>query len=256
MTNNNIASGIKQRIHSIFSVKEKVLVTPHYIRIKFAMTDQQGELFKNAQIGGHNKIFIPAEGAEDARRTYTTRNIDFANKELWIDFVAHGDNGPASYWANRAMPGSTLGIAMKDGSKPLFPEANEYLLIGDSTALPVIGCMLEQLPAGVKVHAVLEVYGAEDEIALNSKANLSVQWLHNRAPEKGSRLSETVRGLKLPEAKRFVFAAAEYDVAKDLKRYFKEELTWPQSDYSVVSYWKKGESEEESSDRRREERQR
>ncbi|MEO3406737.1 siderophore-interacting protein [Mucilaginibacter sp. CAU 1740] len=241
---------MRKAVHSIFNVKEKLFLTPHYIRVKFGMTDEQLELFSNVQIGANNKIFF----ADNTRRTYTTRHIDFVEKELWIDFVAHGDNGPASAWANRAQPGGSLGIGMKEGRRPLFPEVDEYILIGDSTALPVISAMLEQLPAGTSAKVVLEVHGKEDELKLSSKARFDLQWVHNTHPEQNSNLVEVVRGMDLPDKKQFVFAAAEYHTVKNLKSYFRDELGWKSENYSIVSYWKRGESEDQSSAQRREER--
>ncbi|QEM09948.1 siderophore-interacting protein [Mucilaginibacter rubeus] len=242
---------MRKAVKSVFTVREKVFLTPHYIRVKFVMTDEQLELFSNVQAGGHNKLLFD----DDTRRTYTTRHIDFVEKELWVDFVAHGDNGPASAWANGARPGDHLAIAMKEGRRPLFPEAEEFLFIGDSTALPVIGAMLEQLPAGVKAQVIIEVFGKNDELKLSSPADLDIRWLYNAKPEEGSGLAEIAREAALPENKGFVFAAAEYDTAKDLKAYFKHELGWASDTFSVVSYWKRDESEDQSSAKRREERQ-
>jgi len=238
-------------VQSVFTVREKIFLTPHYIRMKFAMTDDQLELFSNVQTGAHNKIFF----AEGIRRTYTTRHIDFVEKELWIDFVAHGDNGPASAWANRTRSGDCIAIGMKEGRRPLFPEADDYLFVGDSTALPVIGAMLEQLPAGVSAQVIMEIPGKADELKLSSQARLAVSWVYNPQPEQGSNLAAIVRNMLLPSGNRFVFVAAEYDTAKELKSYFKNELLWPPETFSAMSYWKRGESEDQSSARRREERQ-
>lgn len=245
----------KKIVRAIFTVKEKIHLAPHYIRVIFDMTEQQLKLFHNVQVGSNNKIFIPAPGTDHVifpdegspvqenaavKRTYTTRHIDTLKKELWIDFIAHGDNGPASYWANRAVPGNLLGIAMKDGKKPLFPDADEYLFVGDSTALPVIATMLEELPKGKQTKAILEVFSKEDEIILSSPSSLTVEWLHNPNPESGSRLAEVVRNTMLPKGRRFVFMAAENDIIKNLNGYFKDELVWPSDEYSAYAYWRRG----------------
>ncbi|UOE52864.1 siderophore-interacting protein [Mucilaginibacter sp. SMC90] len=242
---------MRKGVQSVFTVKEKTFLTPHYIRVKFAMNDEQLELFSNVQTGGHNKLFFP----DETRRTYTTRHIDFVEKELWVDFVAHGDNGPASAWANRTSPGDRLAIGMKEGRRPLFPEVDEYLFIGDSTALPVIGAMLEQLPANVQVQVIMEIPGKEDELKLCSEAHLATRWVYNSEPEQNSDLAALVRNMEFSGGNRFVFVAAEYDTAKNLKNYFRNELAWPSETFSVVSYWKRGESEDQSSAKRREERQ-
>ncbi|SHE45371.1 siderophore-interacting protein [Pedobacter caeni] len=259
----------KKGIRSVFSVKEKIFLSPHYIRIVFDMTEQQVKKFANARIGAHNKIFIPAPGSDEVlfpddaeesgkvasvKRTYTTRHIDTSKKELWIDFIDHADHGPASYWACRAVAGSKLGIAMKEGNRPLFPEAAEYFFVGDSTAIPVISAMMEQLPDHVKVKAILEVYGKEDMISLSSHANTSIDWVYNEHPEMGSNLFDIVQYLRFPNAQRFFFFAGEFDSAKKIRQHFKETLDWLPADYSVVSYWKRGASEDESSLLRSEDR--
>lgn len=259
----------KKGIRSVFSVKEKIYLSPHYIRIIFEMSKQQVEKFRNAQIGAHNKIFIPAPGSNEVwfpddaeesgkvasvKRTYTTRHIDILKKELWVDFIDHADHGPASYWASRAVAGSRLGIAMKEGGRPLFPEKAAYFFVGDSTAIPVIGAMMEQLPPHAQVKVILEVYGKEDELSLSSKANTSVDWIYNRQPDMGSKLFELVRDLSLANHQSFFFFAGEYDTSKKIRQHFKETLGWLPANYAVVSYWKRGASEDESSLQRAEDR--
>ncbi|MET4080257.1 NADPH-dependent ferric siderophore reductase [Pedobacter sp. UYP30] len=259
----------KKAVRSSFIIKEKFHLSPHYIRIIFDMCDEQLALFKNVKIGGNNKIFLPIEGQNHTifpgelsteetlsttRRTYTTRHIDWVNKEMWIDFISHGDNGPASYWVNRADVGSKLSVAMKESSKPLFPVAQEYFFIGDSTALPLIGAMLEQLPKKVNVSCMIEIFGKEDELKLFSKANLKVQWIYNDHPELGSCLAQKVGEKTLLAGERFVYAAGEYSTAKKLREYFKDELGWSKDEYTIVSYWKRGESEDQSVLQRQEER--
>lgn len=260
----------KKTIRSVFTVKNKTFITPHYIRVVFEVTNEQLDLLANVKLGSNNKIFIPPKGMNviyftnkesvvlsellPVMRTYTNRRIDFEKRELSIDFVAHGDNGPASSWAQKAEAGDILGIGMKESVRDLVPHADEYLLVGDSTALPVIGCILEQLPKGANVKAILEVHGKKDEIALSSPANLSINWVHNEHPENGSNLAEIVKGMPLPEAKRFAFVAAEYDTVKKLRNYFKE-TNWDRSEFSASAYWKAGKTESQSASERREEKQ-
>ncbi len=118
----------------VFRVSRKEKLTPHYIRIKL-QADEDID-FDKCTLGANNKIFIPPAGVSDVHfpefdqakgdwvhpseelklivRTYTHRAIDPVTKEITIDFVNHGDNGPASAWAAKAKVGQQLGVAMKN----------------------------------------------------------------------------------------------------------------------------------------------
>ncbi|MDQ6531112.1 siderophore-interacting protein [Flavobacterium sp. LHD-85] len=254
---------------SIFVVKEKAFLTPHYIRITFKMSDEQVNLFQNMRSGNNNKIYIPSETAiyftdydepiwnSDffmAVRTYTTRNIDFINKTLQIDFVAHGDNGPASKWAENAKSGDFLGIAMKESQKPLVPSAENYFIVGDCTAIPVISAILETLPSSANAMLLLEVNSYRDVLILNTKANLNVKGIYNSSPLDGSKLAEECIDLLANEKQQYVFAAAEFETIRKIRKHLKEELQLERDRFHAVSYWKRGSSEEESNQERQKQR--
>jgi len=235
-----------KKIRSAFIVKNKQYLTPHLIRVIFEIDEKQAELLANVGSGSNNKIFIPAE--EDGVslvRTYTNRKIDLENRELTIDFVAHGDNGPASAWALKACTGDVLEVGMKESTRPLVPDADFYLLAGDATALPVICAIAEQFPSYVSAKILLEISGKEDELILCSAADISVEWLHNPHPEKGSKLAETVKSVQFPSGvlKEYVYIAAEYTTVHELRTYFKTTLDWDPHGMYICSYWKAGQAE-------------
>ena len=127
-------------------------------------------------------------------RTYTVRRVDTAARTVTVDFVCHGDLGPASSWVQRAGAGdeivlvgpdgrseqSSLGIDFRPGT------AHHLLLAGDETAAPAIAAILEMLPAARDVHAFIEVPRDGDVLALDHPENFSVTWLprgHDRVGE-------------------------------------------------------------------------
>lgn len=240
-----------KKIRSAFIVKHKQFITPHLIRVVFEIDKNQAELLANVRSGSNNKIFIPAEEESTPLvRTYTNRKIDLENRELSIDFVAHGDNGPASAWALKASPGDVLEVAMKESTRPLIPDADFYLIAGDATALPVICAIAEQLPSYVRAKIILEVADKEDELILCSAADISVEWLHNPHPEEGSRLAEAVKSVQFPpvDLKKYVYIAAEYTTVDELRTYFKTTLQWDPRAIYACSYWRAGQSEGKSSE--------
>lgn len=275
MRMNNSMNPTAQR--SILTVKKKENLTPHYIRITF--TGDDVPLFKDATIGKNNKIFFPPEGTKEVhfprvdeangdaeeipenlkpiRRTYTHRGIDLDKGEMYVDFIAHGDSGPASAWALRAKPGDPLGIAMKLGTGPLHPPADWFLFVCDATGIPVIASILEHLPANVKGEAYIEVLNEEEELPLATEADISIHWIHNPQPGEKQVLPEVVRKANIPDHSNtsvFGYVAAEFSSVKAIRYFLRKEVGWPQSALYAYSYWKFGKSEDGSVSDRQEEK--
>ncbi|MBA6153128.1 siderophore-interacting protein [Gelidibacter maritimus] len=262
-----------QAIRSVFTVTRKTYITPTYIRV--FLTGENVHLIAKTTVGANNKILIPPPGIEEIHfpkwdayseawiapseslrpivRTYTHRGIDLASNEIWIDFIAHGDEGPASAWAISAKKGDSLGIMMKREKKELFPQVDSYFLVGDATALPVLSVILEQLPANAEGVAIIEVNSKADEQVLSTKADIQTIWVHNKEPQNGSQLAQSAKMLELPTTSRFAYIAAEFATVKELRNYFRKEKHWSTEELYAYSYWKAGVSEDRSvTDRRKE----
>lgn len=248
-------------IQADLRLKRKEYLTPHYIRVY--LTGDDVKKLHDRTIGINNKILIPPKGIDqvhfpqlaadqkswapqDAKtapflRTYTHRGIDLEKNEIWIDFVAHGDEGPASAWAIRAREGDALGVMMKKGEKQLYhTQADYYLLAGDATAIPVLGAILEDLSPSARGTCLIEVHGKEDEQELYTQADMAFIWLHNPDPQKGSRLPEVFKSLSLPAANRYAYVAAEYSSVKEIRQYLKKEKKWAKDEFFTQSYWQSG----------------
>jgi len=262
-------------IQAELKVSRKEWITPHYIRI--FLTGKNVERIANTTIGVNNKILIPPRGvdkiyfpefntetkewiqpSDEVRpviRTYTHRGINLETNEIWIDFVAHGEEGPASAWATHAAVGDVLGVLMRDGKTELVPPAEQYLLIGDATAIPVLGAILECLPKSAKAICILEVHDKRDEQVLKAEADVEFIWLHNDAPQQGSLLAKLVERIRLPEGSRFAYIAAEYDTVKAIRSFLRQEKDWQREELYAYAYWKAGVAEDKSSTERRAEKE-
>lgn len=127
-------------------------------------------------------LAIP-EAGRPLLRSFTLRRRRPGTRLVEIDFVLHGDTGPAAAWAERAEPGQRLGMvgpsALYAPPVPLAEAAaaaDWVLLAGDETALPAIATLVEALPAGVRALAFVEVADEAERQPLESRAELAVHW--------------------------------------------------------------------------------
>ncbi|KAB1911552.1 siderophore-interacting protein [Micromonospora sp. AMSO31t] len=184
-------------------------------------------------------------------RSYTIRAQRPELGELDIDFVRHGDTGPATRWAGRARPGDRvllLGPAVPDERTVRFQPptgADSVLLVADETALPAVGGILDWLPAGTPVRAFVEVPTAGDIQPLPSDARAEVTWLVRGATTPGSLLADTLRGARLPGAAPYAWIAGEAGMVRSVRRHLVGERGLDRRRVTFAGYWRRGASEED-----------
>ena len=154
-------------------------ITPNMIRVTFSVPDI-GPI-PDACEGANCKIFLPeptqaiedfhqqlTDGPRPTVRTYTVRHIRKALSEMDIDFVDHGEGGPASTWARTAKPNDFCGFAGPGTVKlPAF-YADWYLLAADMSALPLVAATLEAMPRDAQGVAFFEIIEPRDKITINA----------------------------------------------------------------------------------------
>jgi NADPH-dependent ferric siderophore reductase len=250
-------------------------VTPHMRRILFLAKDLIG--MPGLTPGIHLKVLIPQPGqlkpvfptiGEGGRpipppeherptvRTYTLRHFDPETGELAIDFILHGDEGPASAWATSVQVGDYLGVALRPGIP--YRHADWYLLAGDQTALPAISAILELLPASARGLAFIEIPDEAEEQSLEFEASIELRWLHRNGVEAGKStiLPDAIRSAELPDGSaetRFIWVATESSAAKEIRDYLRTTYQFASHELHAVAYWKLGMDEEMYHDLRHQE---
>ncbi|MEM6619226.1 MAG: siderophore-interacting protein [Pseudomonadota bacterium] len=241
----------------LLNVKEAFYLTPNMIRVVFAGPELDG--FPEGREGGNCKLMIPepgetrdafavrlADGPSPVRRTYTVRKYDAAAGEMAIDFVAHGDNGPASRWAGHAKPGDFLGFAGPSLPKVTHFEADWYLVAADPSAIPVAAAALEAMPRDAKGVAIFEVTAEEDRQEIDIPPGLDVHWLIQPNPHVASSAQEDlIRSLPWPDGRIQTCIAGESGVIKSLRAFLHQEKQLPREDTYISGYWKIGLVEDE-----------
>ena len=241
-------------------------LSPHFTRVTF--TGPEFEFFGTDRLDQRIKIVLPLEGhgysklsmdaewyshwrtlPDDERnvfRTYTVRDVRPELRELDVDFVAHGDGGPASRWLLGASVGDELVIVGPDarslnshvGIDWRPGAATNVLLVGDETATPAICAILESLDSSVTAHAFIEVPSANDFLPIETHA--TVTWLA-RGDESG--LEAAVRSWAAASPAEFASALASN--SQELEEIDVDvEMLWDSPGEATVEFyaWLAGES--------------
>lgn len=210
-------------------VRERMALTPSLARIVLG----GGDLAEACSLGPDQriKIFFPdADGrlqvprgedwyaryraldpaARPPMRTYTVRRMREDSGEMEVDFVLHGDAGPASRWARQAQPGDKVVVIAPERARPDTGgvewrpprDLHEVLLVADETALPAVANILEALadqPHPPAVQAFIEVPVAGDELPLVAPPRARITWLPRST---GVGVTEHAHGVQLLDAIR------------------------------------------------------
>lgn len=241
----------------LLTVKQAWYLTPNMIRVTFSGPELDG--FPEGREGGNCKLMIPdagetrdafakrlADGPPPIRRTYTVRKFDPVSRELSIDFVAHGEEGPASRWASNAKPGDFLGFAGPSQPKVTHFEADWYLLAADPSAIPVASAALEAMPRDAKGIAIFEITDEADRQDIDMPEGIEQHWLIQPDPHSPSTAQETlIRSLDWPDGRVQTCIAGESGVIRSLRAFLSNEKHLPKEDVYISGYWKIGLVEDE-----------
>ena len=179
-------------------------------------------------------------------RTFTISGLRTGACELDVDFVLHGDLGPASRWAGRAVPGDRVAILAPDARHPEIvgyqyrPGAHTdwSLLAGDETALPAITAILSAMPVGRRALVFLEVASALEMRLLDCSGRVDVTWLvRGGRPAGGGLLREAIAQAAFPAGRPYAWLAGESGAVVALRRHLVRERGFDKSDVYFSGYW-------------------
>lgn len=236
-------------------------VVPSIRRV--TLTGEELAGFTSLGPGDHLKVFLPdpatgvlstpivtPDGAlqrpDDAvviQRDFTPREYRPAGNgraELDVDFVLHGDAGPASAWASRAQVGDELAIGGPKGSKLPPPGIDRLILVADETALPSATRWIRLVGDDVAVTALLGVADAtvEDYFEDDVAARADIEWLP-RTDGPGL-VEDALRSLGPIGERTYVAMVGEAGSLVPLRRYLRRELGLPADQVAATGYWRQG----------------
>jgi NADPH-dependent ferric siderophore reductase len=200
------------------------------------------------------------ENKRPVLRTYTVRAARPEVGEIDVDFVTHGETGPATRWVTNAEVGDEILVIGPD-ARTLDPTddrqiggvefkpgtAGKILLAGDETAAPAICGILESLPRKSRGQVFIEVPTAADILPVAAPGGVTVCWLardERAGLARGEALDRAVRAWvseMIPAAPEVV--PSESDALRDVD--IDSELLWevPAADGTHDLYaWLAGEA--------------
>ncbi|HCF5458923.1 TPA: siderophore-interacting protein [Pseudomonas aeruginosa] len=231
-------------------------------RIKIFFPDASGQ---PPSLPGGSEWYQAYRSVEPARRppmrTYTIRALRVEQEEVDVEFVLHGENGPASAWATHARIGDRLQLAAPNRQYGDDPGGYEWkppagvrhiLLIADETALPAVAGIFEELAGETEppvVEAFLEVPGEADILDLPAIPAARLHWLPEREVAGGAAQEledidideEILWELASPESGSFyAWVAGESAAVMAIRRYLVQERGIDKRHLTLMGYWRLG----------------
>ena len=221
--------------------------------IRIRLQAEEIKAFPTDCAGGHVKLVIPPAqsnvtgvtqllssiSVRKQMRTYTIRNIDLTSGEIDVDFVAHGNTGPASAWALSAQVGDSISISSPGGPKLKNARSGKYVVAVDMTAFPAAAASVEKLPVDAQGDFYAEILSMDDEQPISAPPGIKMHWIVSDKDNDTDTFAQTVKTLNM-QGNESIFVAGEYTTVANLKSYFRTERAYPKDQLYISSYWKKG----------------
>ena len=237
---------------SLRVVKQR-LISSNLKRITFAGDDLTD--FPIDSASGYVKISFDVKspspstlalGADQktVKRSFTIRAFRADECELDIDFVLHGDDGPASIWSNAVRIGDVVSIVGPGPTKLVDQSADWFAFFGDLSALPAIAVNLEKIHSSSLGFAFLQVPSIASCTELNAPTGVEICWLVQPNPMEGIKeLLASLHGLTWLKGNPYVWVAGEFALMRGARKVLKSTRKHLAGSYSS-SYWKDGASQE------------
>jgi NADPH-dependent ferric siderophore reductase len=185
--------------------------------------------------GGDSAVGVYLSPSATEGRNYSVRHHE--GDRITVDVVLHA-RGLVATWARGARPGDRVGL---DHARSWYrPESSTewQLLVTDLSGLPATARIIEELPGGLPVTAIVEVADREDVDYLPRHPDVaviaSIGTGNGSAP---SRLAQLVTELAMPDGRGYCWFAGEATESRAVRKYFRGR-GWATDQLDITGYWR------------------
>jgi NADPH-dependent ferric siderophore reductase len=177
----------------------------------------------------------PATSMSDKVRSYSVWNRNRETGTIDLAIATHS-NGIGAQWVRQCKEGDAVHFAWKKGTFLLDDSADNYLMIGDLSALSHLYCIAASLHAHKRVESFIY---SENKHELFPDINALTPFQFHETPlnplsETKAWLSSIVPGLT---GKTIVYVAGDSRLCVALNQYFRKELNWPARLIKTKPFW-------------------
>ncbi|PFG44851.1 NADPH-dependent ferric siderophore reductase [Isoptericola jiangsuensis] len=158
--------------------------------------------------------------------------------EVDLDWVLHGDDGPASAWAGRAAPGDEVVLVGPGTSLGVPAGIGRLTLAVDETGLPAAARWVAAVGPDVRVTAIVEIGDDVDEAFVEDELDGADVEILYRTDGPGQ-LADAVRSLGVPEPDELIVAYGEAGDLVPVRRHWRARGVGPDRS-TVVGHWRRG----------------
>lgn len=220
---------------------------PSIVRVKGRVETDQPEIWQAPNLAIRLEVAeIP--GKRPISRVYTVRSFDSNTNEIEVDFVLHEDESPAMLWLRNCEPGSTIHLT---GPRPHFvPKQDAQLpvaMFADETAIPAVYSILQAWPAGQKGDIYVEAATIDPINELPEVEGVVISPIV-RGPNEpaGVKMNLLAAAKSAPQsASMQVWIACERQEARELRKFFGQDVGISTDNLQAIGYWRKGASSSE-----------
>ncbi|HLT16609.1 MAG TPA: siderophore-interacting protein [Acidimicrobiales bacterium] len=180
------------------------------------------------------------DGTRPPIRTVTPLRPDPERGSVDVEVVLHpGAPGPLSDWGQHAAPGEQVAVSGPGRGYPVDATDRRYLIVGDESALPAIGQLLETLPAAAELDVVVEVSHPDAVVELPDHPGATIDWRVLPAGARpGDAMVAAVEQRSIDPSGR-VWAAGEAAAVQRIRKHLEAAgVSRPRT--TVRGYWKLG----------------